>query len=144
MKISVKFKGLEDFCAVRRRFGVNFEKYMTKKKKKTKNMKFVSTRGGPEVTFRTAVLEGLSANGGLFVPVSIPKLSPQTISQWAALPFPRLSENILSLFTGSDVSKEDLAGLVDRAYGKQWREPDVVKLVKAGNIDVKKKKKKYF
>ena len=39
-------------------------------------MKYASTRGGQEATLEEALLAGIAADGGLFVPVALPSFSP--------------------------------------------------------------------
>lgn len=98
-------------------------------------MKFVSTRGGATVTFKEAVLEGLSTDGGLYVPVTIPAVTPETLKAWSALPFPRLSEEILSLFTGDVLPRAQLGPMCDASYST-FRVKDVVALEPAGPVQV--------
>ena len=44
-------------------------------------MKFVSTRGGEKVTGAQAIVRGLSANGGLFVPEKFPQVSAEELEE---------------------------------------------------------------
>ena len=48
-------------------------------------MKFVSTRGGEKVTGARAVVQGLSANGGLFVPEKFPKITAAELEDMTEL-----------------------------------------------------------
>ena len=51
-------------------------------------MRFVSTRGGPPVSFTSALFQGLAADGGLFV--------PETIESWRADELARLPRRTLT------------------------------------------------
>ncbi|MBM3384220.1 MAG: threonine synthase, partial [Betaproteobacteria bacterium] len=76
-------------------------------------MRYVSTRGeAPAKRFTEILLEGLAADGGLYVPESYPKAD---LKAWRALGYRDLAHAILSRFM-DDVP--DLRRLVDRAYTK--------------------------
>ena len=49
-------------------------------------LKYVSnTGGGDAVDFETAILDGFAADGGLYVPEELPKISKETLEQWSIL-----------------------------------------------------------
>lgn len=49
-------------------------------------LKYVSnTGGGDAVDFETAILDGFAADGGLYVPEELPKISKETLEQWSLL-----------------------------------------------------------
>ncbi len=49
-------------------------------------LKYVSnTGGGNAVDFETAILDGFAADGGLYVPEELPKISKETLEQWSIL-----------------------------------------------------------
>ena len=51
-------------------------------------MRYVSTRGqAPVLGFGEAMLTGLARDGGLYVPESVPTLTPAEIAALAALPY---------------------------------------------------------
>ncbi|KAJ2006565.1 threonine synthase [Coemansia thaxteri] len=80
-------------------------------------MKYRSTRG--QVTgqsFESVVLEGLAADGGLYIPEHIPSLPADWQSAWAKLTFSELATELISLFVGDDVSRDELATLVTKSY----------------------------
>jgi len=74
-------------------------------------MLYVSTRGGgtPQ-RFSGILLEGLAADGGLYVPERFPQAD---LARWRRLPYPALANAILAEFM-DDV--RDLARLVERTY----------------------------
>ena len=74
-------------------------------------MRYVSTRGGGRPQrFSGILLEGLAADGGLYVPESFPKAD---LARWRGLSYPQLASAILSEFM-DDVP--ELARLVERTY----------------------------
>jgi threonine synthase len=74
-------------------------------------LRYVSTRGGGRPQrFSGILLEGLAADGGLYVPESFPKAD---LARWRGLPYPQLATAILSEFM-DDVP--ELPGLVERTY----------------------------
>ncbi|KAJ1978438.1 threonine synthase [Dimargaris cristalligena] len=89
-------------------------------------MKYLSTRGGAVgYSFEDAVLEGLSPDGGLFIPESIPTLPADWAEAWANLPFADLATRILRLFIDeSEIPTADLAALVAKSY-RTFRHPEV-------------------
>jgi threonine synthase len=78
-------------------------------------MKYISTRGGDEATFGEAVIKGLAADGGLFVPETLPDLAPY-LSQWRGLPYAELAFRFLSLFA-DDIPDDELRLCINLAYG---------------------------
>ncbi|KAH8112383.1 tryptophan synthase beta subunit-like PLP-dependent enzyme [Phellopilus nigrolimitatus] len=94
-------------------------------------MKYFSTRGdGQELSFEETVLTGLAPDGGLYIPVEIPKLPEDWRRSWAELTFQELSLEVLSLYISpSEISRDELRELVDNSY-KSFRHPDVAPLKK--------------
>lgn len=51
-------------------------------------MRLVSTNGrAPASTFSDALLRGLAPDGGLYVPVDLPRFAPAAVDAWRGLPF---------------------------------------------------------
>ncbi len=74
-------------------------------------MRYVSTRGGGSPQrFSDILLEGLAADGGLYVPEAFPKAD---LARWRSLSYPRLATAILSEFM-DDVPQ--LPNLIERTY----------------------------
>ena len=77
-------------------------------------MRYVSTRGEtPPRRFTDIFLEGLAADGGLYVPEALPRAD---LALWRGLAYPELAFAILSQFM-DDVP--DLKALVRRTYTKE-------------------------
>ncbi|MBD8065501.1 threonine synthase [Devosia sp. PTR5] len=92
-------------------------------------MQFVSTRGqAPALSFSDAVLAGLAADGGLYVPKSWPQLTPADIADFAGKPYAEVAYAIISRFTGDEIAGATLRSIIDRAYA-EFRHPSVAPLV---------------
>ncbi len=90
-------------------------------------MKYVSTRGqAPVLDFADALLTGLAADGGLYVPETWPVLP----DGWRApRPYAALAADVLWPYVdGSPLGRDALGALVDEAYAT-FDHPDVCPLV---------------
>jgi threonine synthase len=98
-------------------------------------MQFVSTRGEtPPVDFETAVLRGYAPDGGLYVPATIPNLSPKTLERWAHLGYVDLAHEILSLFIEpSAIPTADLRRLLEASY-RTFDTAEVAPVVPLGSV----------
>ena len=78
-------------------------------------IKYVSTRGGiSPVAFDEVVLSGFAADGGLFVPETIPRISKAQFKDWSKLSFTDLAFELLSLFIPRSIIPDaDLRILID-------------------------------
>jgi len=81
-------------------------------------MQYVSNKGGVEpVDFETAILDGFAADGGLYVPAYLPKVSKEQLKEWASLSYIDLAFEVLSLFIERTiVSETELRHLLQSAY----------------------------
>jgi len=99
-------------------------------------MRYVSTRGGVEpVSFSQAVMMGLATDGGLLLPSSFPVVDNSTLERWADLPFGQLAVEVMFPFVGEDISRADLADLVERSYAS-FSQPEITPLVEAGELRI--------
>ncbi|MBY0233729.1 MAG: threonine synthase [Burkholderiaceae bacterium] len=79
-------------------------------------MKYISTRGDKtERSFCEILLEGLAPDGGLYLPLSYPKVSADTLTRWRGLAYADLAFEILSLYI-DDIPSEDLRAITRRTY----------------------------
>ena len=79
-------------------------------------MKYVSTRGNsPAVTSAEAIKTGLAADGGLYMPESIPAFTEESLRALAPLSYPERAARVLSMFL-SDYSYEELLRDAEGAY----------------------------
>lgn len=83
---------------------------------------FIDTRGRTTqspVTFTQAVVNGLAAGGGLYVPQAIPHLSLEDIVSLADLPYYQRAAYIYKAF-GVDLTPEQIDALMQRCYGNNF------------------------
>ncbi len=97
-------------------------------------MKYVSTRdNSKEYNFEQVFIKGLADDGGLYVPMSLKKYSPQELHELKKLNYNELSTEIINLFSSDFISKKELSTLIKKSYST-FREKEVVKLSNVGEI----------
>ncbi len=95
-------------------------------------MKYISTRGKKaSYTSAAAVIQGLSSDGGLFVPESIPEL-PFKISDMLDKSYQEIAIPVIASFF-TDYTEEELAKCVDGAYDAKFSNSDIAPIVKAAD-----------
>lgn len=77
-------------------------------------------------------MAGLASDGGLFVPASLPDAAP-LLESWKALPFASLFTEIVALFVGDDLARDELEALVARSFGR-FDHPEITPVVKVGGL----------
>ena len=80
-------------------------------------MMFFSTRDSEKKLFKASevIKNGLAADGGLFVPDSIPAVSLEDISNLAKMSYPERAATVLSMYL-SDYTYEELLEDANNAY----------------------------
>ena len=79
-------------------------------------MLYQSTRGDlKKITSAQAIAQGLSEDGGLFVPESFPKISQQDLINMVSKPYSERAAFVMSLFL-SDFTYEEICGFAVEAY----------------------------
>ena len=80
-------------------------------------MYYVSTRdAGRRLTASQAIVEGLSRDGGLYLPEDIPQLTMDEIKALAALSYPERAAKIMKRYL-DEFTEEELLGFAKSAYG---------------------------
>ncbi|MFA9230990.1 MAG: threonine synthase [Microgenomates group bacterium] len=80
-------------------------------------MRYISTRGtAPVLTFGEAMMTGLARDGGLYVPESVPVLTPQEISAMAGLSYEEIAFRVMKPFLGGFFADDEFKGLIAAAY----------------------------
>ena len=80
-------------------------------------MRYVSTRGrAPVLNFEQAMMTGLARDGGLYLPETIPTLTPDQIAALAGLPYEEVALRVLTPFVGDSFTQDELKGAIARAY----------------------------
>ena len=86
-------------------------------------MNYISTRGGEApCPSAYAIKQGIANDGGLFVPVSMPRLSGDDIQKLAAMDYRARAAFILSRFL-TDYTYEELLLCANQAYGERFDTP---------------------
>ncbi len=80
-------------------------------------MKFISTRGGETVTGARAIVQGLSANGGLFVPEKFPSVSKAELEEMLGMSYPERATKILMKYL-DEYDEQGLLAACEAAYAK--------------------------
>ena len=73
-------------------------------------MKYTSTRGlVTDATFEDVLFSGYAADGGLFLPADIPKLTKEDILRWSRLSYPDLVKELLGVYiTEEEIPRADI------------------------------------
>ncbi|MBR5486120.1 MAG: threonine synthase [Oscillospiraceae bacterium] len=82
-------------------------------------MEFISTRDkSKRVTAAQAIVQGISEEGGLFVPEKFPQISAEQLDKLAGMAYPQRAEYILSEFL-TDFTRAELYECVNGAYNER-------------------------
>jgi threonine synthase len=95
-------------------------------------MRYTSTRdSNVNVIAAQAIAQGISAEGGLFLPKELPQLLPGELEELAALDYIGRAERILSKFLTAQGgwSADELRACVQGAYAGSFRHPSVAPVV---------------
>lgn len=89
---------------------------------------YTSTRKeGQELTGAQAVLQGISQEGGLFVPTSIPRIDFK-LEDLIALSYKEIAYRVMRLFF-DDLTEEELKNCIDKAYDSKFDNEEIAPLV---------------
>ena len=102
-------------------------------------MRYISTRSGDgaaTASFSDILLEGLAADGGLYLPETYPQLADETLETWRTVlkleGYAALAHRVLELFI-DDIPSDDLAGIAKRAYApEKFSGPSIVPVSRLG------------
>lgn len=95
-------------------------------------MRYISTRGNcPPQSFEQVVLTGLAPDGGLFIPESLPSISPEQLRRWQSLSYAELAFEIIRLFVDGAIPDTELKQIITDSYAG-FSHPDVAPLKKLG------------
>ena len=94
---------------------------------------YKSTRGnGETVTASQAILKGLSDDGGLFVPTSIPALDVP-MEKLAAMSYQEVAYEVMSRFL-TDFTEDELKSCIANAYDAKFDTEEIAPLTKADGV----------
>lgn len=95
------------------------------------NLMYQSTRDkNNRVTASQAVLQGLSPDGGLYVPEKVPVLS-KTMDELAAMDYRELAYEVMKLYL-TDYTEEELKDCITKAYDEKFDTPEIAPMKKVG------------
>lgn len=95
------------------------------------NLMYKSTRDSSnKVLASQAVLQGLSSDGGLFVPETIPVLN-RTMEELSKMSYQELAYEVMKLFL-TDYSEDELKDCIDKAYDDKFDTKEIAPLKKVG------------
>ncbi|MDE6208489.1 MAG: threonine synthase [Lachnospiraceae bacterium] len=90
---------------------------------------YKSTRSDQTVTASQAILKGLASDGGLFVPVTLPKLNVN-IEDLKDMSYQEVAYAVMKEFL-TDFTEEELKNCINKAYDKKFDTEEIAPLVKA-------------
>ncbi|WP_092425524.1 threonine synthase [Alloyangia pacifica] len=80
-------------------------------------MRYISTRGkAPALSFEEAMLSGLARDGGLYVPETVPVMTPDDIRALNGLSYEEVAFRVMRPFVGDSFSDETFGDLISKAY----------------------------
>ncbi|MCB1842655.1 MAG: threonine synthase, partial [Halioglobus sp.] len=92
-------------------------------------MKYISTRGSaPALNFEDVLLTGLAADGGLYVPETLPHFTATEIASMAGMDYPSLAEFIIAPFLDGCIPADELREIIVSSYA-EFRHNAVAPLV---------------
>lgn len=91
---------------------------------------YQSTRSNSDpITASQAILKGLADDGGLYVPMSIPRLN-LSMKELSDLTYQQTAYEVMKLFL-TDFTDEELKSCIERAYDSKFDTEEIAPLVKA-------------
>ena len=90
---------------------------------------YKSTRSDQTVTASQAILKGLASDGGLFVPVTLPKLNV-SIDELKDMSYKEVAYAVMKEFL-TDFTEEELKNCITKAYDSKFDTNEIAPLVKA-------------
>ena len=94
------------------------------------DIRYVSTRNGrEEVTASQAILQGLAEDGGLYVPVTIPKLE-KSMKELSDMTYQETAYEVMKQFL-TDFTEEELKTCIKKAYDSKFDTEEIAPLREA-------------
>ena len=80
-------------------------------------MKYISSRGGGKaVSFEEAIGTGYAADGGLYMPETLPAISKEDLEAWKHLDYASLAFAVLWPFVEGEMEADDLRRVLAGCY----------------------------
>ena len=97
-------------------------------------MQYISTRNSKQTfTFKDVFLNGLAADGGLYIPEKIPSYSLKELESLKELSYEQLAVKIIFNFCSDEFNETEIKDLVNKSY-KEFRVKNVVNIKRLENI----------
>ena len=98
-------------------------------------MKYISSRGGESgLSFQQVLFSGYAADGGLYFPESIPKISTEILQSWKSLSYPDIVSQVMQMFIPQEeIPESDLKVLIKKAFTKFSDPESPIKIAKLEN-----------
>lgn len=95
-------------------------------------MNYISTRDKTQkVASAAAIVNGISAEGGLFVPESFPQITEEYLTKLSKMSYVERAKSVLSAYL-TDFTEEELYHCVSGAYTDKFEDDSVTRLAKLG------------
>lgn len=99
---------------------------------KDANMEYISTRNKTiSISSSEAIIQGISKDGGLFVPINIPEI--ENIGALKEADYKELAFIIMSKFF-TDFELNTIKSCINNAYDNKFNEKEIVPLLKVGDV----------
>jgi threonine synthase len=96
-------------------------------------MKYCSTRSlNDQLTSAQAITQGLSPEGGLYVPESFPQITMEDIKSYASLSYAQTAQEIMKLYL-TDFTDDEIQFSTQNAYSDNFDSENTIELVKLGD-----------
>ena len=81
------------------------------------NIKYISTRGQSETLgFKDVIFEGLTTDGGLYIPNEWPVIDEKTLLNFKSLSYQEIAYEVIKLYIDDSLSSKDLKDIIERSY----------------------------
>lgn len=96
------------------------------------DIKYTSTRKNKKVSCVDSVLDGLSSDGGLYVPISIPKLD-KSFEEMKNMNYQEVAKYVIGKYF-TDFTTEEINNCVTKAYDEKFSKEEIVPLINFDKI----------
>ena len=97
--------------------------------------KYISTRNKSiEATASEAILNGISEDGGLYVPVNIPKIE-MPLGALLSLDYKKMAYEIMKLYL-SDFTPDELVSAIEKAYDEKFDTKEIAPLILKNGVGI--------
>lgn len=84
--------------------------------KKTQIKYYSTNLRSPEISFAEALLKGLAPDGGIYLPTSLPIVSPEELAGFSSNEYHEIAFTVLNKIIGSEIDEDELRKICSEAY----------------------------